>query len=100
MLSPENLPALRAALHAAADPVDGWLLFDFRGINPIFRAVAGADVVGSRRPAAVGARRQYVWVPRDGDPVALVHTVDAELWRGWPAAWRKVIWLRREELAR
>ncbi|MBA3258440.1 MAG: M24 family metallopeptidase, partial [Gemmatimonadales bacterium] len=92
MLRPENLPALHSALAALAEPVDGWLLFDFRGINPILAAVVGPEVVGSRRA--------YVYVPRDGNPVALVHAVDAELWREWPPAWRRIVWVRREELAR
>ncbi|HEU5040036.1 MAG TPA: M24 family metallopeptidase, partial [Gemmatimonadales bacterium] len=92
MLSPEALPALHAALAALDDPVDGWLLFDFRGINPIMSAVVGRDVVGSRRA--------YVWIPRAGTPVALVHGVDAELWRDWPAPWRRIVWVRREQLAR
>jgi Xaa-Pro aminopeptidase len=92
MLTPDRLPALHQALHDAGERVDGWLLFDFRGVNPIFRAVAGAELVGSRRV--------YLWVPREGTPVALVHAVDAELWREWPAAWRRVVWVRREELAR
>ena len=72
--------------------MDGWLLFDFRGINPIMAAIFGREIVGSRRA--------YVYVPRDGLPVALVHAVDAELWRGWPSAWRRIVWVRREELAR
>ena len=48
----------------------------------------------------VGSRRAYVYIPRSGGPTALVHAVDAELWRAWPAAWGKVVWVRREELAR
>jgi Xaa-Pro aminopeptidase len=48
----------------------------------------------------VGSRRQYVLLPSDGTPVALVHAVDAESWRDWPAEWRKIVWVRREELAR
>ncbi len=92
MLRPESLPALHAALAALAEPVDGWLLFDFRGINPILAAVVGPEVVGSRRA--------YVFIPRDGAPVALVHAVDAELWREWPQAWRRIVWVRREELGR
>ena len=92
MLKPTALPALHAALAALADPVDGWLLFDFRGINPIMAAVVGEEIVGSRRA--------YVYVPRGGPPVALVHGVDAELWRNWPAEWRRVVWVRREELSR
>lgn len=92
MLTPDALPALHAALGALADPVDGWLLFDFRGINPIMEAVVGPEIVGSRRA--------YVYVPRAGPPVALVHAVDAELWREWPSVWRRVVWVRRDELPR
>ncbi|HEX2219509.1 MAG TPA: M24 family metallopeptidase [Gemmatimonadales bacterium] len=92
MLQADALPRLQGALAALAQPVDGWLLFDFRGINPIMAAVVGDEIVGSRRA--------YVYLPRGGDPVALVHAVDAELWRGWPSAWRKVVWIRREELSR
>ena len=92
MLRPEALPRLHAALDTLAEPVDGWLLFDFRGINPIMAAVVGPDVVGSRRA--------YVYLPRGGAPVALVHAVDAELWREWPSVWRRIVWVRREELAR
>jgi Xaa-Pro aminopeptidase len=92
MLQPDALPRLHAALDAASEKVDGWLLFDFRGINPIMAAVMGDEIVGSRRA--------YVFIPRGRDPVALVHAVDAELWRAWPSVWRRVVWVRREELAR
>lgn len=92
MLQPDALPALHAALATLDQPVDGWLLFDFRGINPILAAVVGPEVVGSRRA--------YVWLPRDAAPVALVHGVDAELWREWPAEWRRIVWVRREQLTR
>jgi Xaa-Pro aminopeptidase len=92
MLNPTALPALHSALAAVSDPVDGWLLFDFRGINPIMAAVVGPEIVGSRR--------QYVLIPHGSSPIALVHAVDAELWREWPNQWRKIVWVRREELAR
>ncbi len=92
MLHPDALPRLHDALGALAEPVDGWLLFDFRGINPIMAAIFGREVVGSRRA--------YVYVPRSGKPIALVHAVDAELWRRWPSVWQRVVWVRREELAR
>ncbi len=92
MLQPEALPRLHTALDAASEKVDGWLLFDFRGINPIMAAVVGDEIVGSRRA--------YVFIPRGRDPVALVHAVDAELWRAWPSVWRRVVWVRREELVR
>src|SRR5690349_2174586 len=71
--------------------VDGWLVFDFRGRNPIAAAVLGPEVVGSRRV--------YVLFPPAGAPVALVHAVDAELWRDWPAPWPKRVWVTREDLS-
>src|SRR5688500_11402974 len=92
MLQPDALPIVHAALDAPGGRVDGWLLADCRGINPIMAAVMGGAVVGSRRA--------YVFIPRGGDPVALVDAVDAELWRGWPAVWRRIVWVRRDELAR
>jgi Xaa-Pro aminopeptidase len=92
MWQADVLPALQATLDALGARVDGWLLFDFRGVNPIMAAVVG--------PETVGSRRAYVYVPRGGVPTALVHAIDAELWRAWPAAWPRVVWVRREELAR
>ena len=64
MIHPDVLPSLRSALAALADPVDGWLLFDFRGINPIMAAVVGPEIVGSRRvvrlrPAGRGRRPRW-----------------------------------------
>src|SRR6478609_8292861 len=89
MISQTDLSRLQPLI-AAAD-VDGWLLFDFRGHNPIAAAVLGPEIVGSRR---VDVR-----IPRAGPPCALVHAVDAELWRGWPGAWPRRVWVTREELA-
>ncbi len=88
MISENDLPRLQRLV--AESGVDGWLLFDFRGRNPIAAAVLGAEIVGSRRV--------YVLIPPAGPPIALVHGVDAELWRGWPAAWPKHVWVTRESL--
>lgn len=92
MIQPESLDLIQTILADADGHPDGWLLFDFRGINPIMAAVVGPEVVGSRR--------SYVYFPRSGIPTALVHAIDGELWRGWPPEWRKVIWVTREELGR
>ena len=88
MLTPADLPRLQSLVADAG--VDGWLLFDFRGRNPIAAAVLGDQIVGSRRV--------YVLLPPEGPPIALVHAVDAELWRWWPAGWTKRVWITREEL--
>ena len=90
MIGPTDLMRLQPLIVAAG--VDGWLLFDFRGRNPIAAAVLGDEILGSRRV--------YVLIPPDGPPTALVHAVDAELWRTWPAAWPKRVWVTREELTR
>ena len=74
MITPTDLARLQPLVADAG--VDGWLLFDFRGRNPIAAAVLGPEIVGSRRV--------YVLVPPTGPPIALVHAVDAELWRWWP----------------
>jgi Xaa-Pro dipeptidase len=91
MIDVHALPRLQSILDDLAEPVEGWLLFDFRGTNPIMAAVVGPEVVGTRRA--------YAYFPRRGTPTAIVHAIDAELWRTWPQAWRKIIWVRREELA-
>ncbi len=89
MISPNELDRLQALIAQAG--LDGWLLFDFRGRNPIAAAVLGDEIVGSRRV--------YVLIPRQGAPFALVHAIDQENWRGWPARWSKRVWVTRETLS-
>lgn len=89
MIGPDDLARLQPLIRQAG--VDGWLLYDFRGRNPIAAAVLGLEIVGSRRA--------HVLIPPSGPPVALVHAVDAELWRSWPPEWIKRVWVTREELA-
>jgi Xaa-Pro dipeptidase len=82
MLTPELLPAVQAAL-AEAD-VDGWLLYDFRGINPISQALFRSEGIASRRMVA--------WVPRTGTPVAITHAIEPDSWAHWPAAWERRVY--------
>ncbi len=91
MLDDKRLIAIQDAMREMADPVDAWLVFDFRGMNPIMAAVAGPEIVGSRR--------QYLHIPRSGAPTAVVHRIDSELWRDWPSQWPRRVWVRREQLA-
>ncbi len=88
MLTPESLARVQSLL--VEQNLDGWLLFDFRGRNPIAVAALGEWIVGTRRA--------FVLIPRSGVPVALIHEIDQELWRGWPAAWNKSVWVRQQEL--
>lgn len=59
----------QAQEYMAQSGVDGWLLYDYRGMNPFFALVMGS-VEMITRPA-------LLYVPRDGDPVLLTHHVDA-----------------------
>ncbi|MFL5575898.1 MAG: M24 family metallopeptidase [Gemmatimonadaceae bacterium] len=77
MLSPATLPQLQSALADAR--LDGWLLFDFRGLNPI----AG----GLLRLDGMVTRRVFAWVPRRGTPVAITHAIEQAQWSRWPAEW-------------
>ncbi|HEV2149590.1 MAG TPA: M24 family metallopeptidase [Longimicrobiaceae bacterium] len=52
----------------------GWLLYDFRGNNPIVSDLLGLPAL---------TRRYFVLVPAEGTPVALTHRIEQQPWRGW-----------------
>jgi Xaa-Pro dipeptidase len=80
MLTPQSLPALQQAL-ADAD-LDGWLLFDFQGCNPILGGLIGIK--------GMVTRRIFVWIPREGQPHALGHAIEPGPWLAWP--WSKSVY--------
>jgi Xaa-Pro dipeptidase len=65
-----DVAAVRAALKE--DGLDAWLLYDFRGINPIALDVTGV----SRQPGHLATRRWYYLIPAIGEPRALVHAIE------------------------
>ena len=67
---------------------DGWLLFDFHGLNPVAGRVLGLGGMGSRR--------LFVLLPRDGEPVAVVHKIEMQPLEGFPG--RLLPYARWEEL--
>lgn len=81
-----DFPALRSAL--AELGADAWLLFDFRGVNPIATRVL--DVHG------MATRRFFVLLPASGSPVAVAHRIELQAFEGFPgevrpyAAWREL----------
>jgi Xaa-Pro aminopeptidase len=79
MLTPSTLPAFQQAIADAG--LDGWLLYDFHGLNPI--------AVGLLRLEGMLTRRIFVLVPRSGPPVAITHAIEQGPWRTWPPQWRK-----------
>jgi Xaa-Pro dipeptidase len=66
-----DIGAVQAAL--AADGLDGWLLYDFHGLNPIAGALAG-----TRRSGHLATRRWFYLIPVSGSPRALVHAIEAD----------------------
>src|SRR5918998_1959473 len=82
MLNTDTLPRLQELLREAG--LDGWLLFDFHGINP----VAGG-LLGLR---GMVTRRVFAWVPRDGSPVAVTHAIEQGPWAAWPAGWGREVY--------
>ncbi len=79
MLQPESLAALQSALGTAG--VDGWLLYDFHGLNPV--------AVGMLELPGMTTRRFFVYIPHSGPPVAITHAIEQGPWLEWPAKWRK-----------
>src|SRR3954467_6967963 len=65
-----DIDAVQAALRA--DGLDGWLLYDFRGLNPI---AADVTAVG-RQGGHLATRRWYYLIPAIGEPRALVHAIE------------------------
>jgi Xaa-Pro aminopeptidase len=85
-----DIAAVQAAL--AEDGLDGWLLYDFHGSNPIARSLAGLNGSGK-----MTTRRWYYMVPATGEPRALVHAIEPGTLDGLPG--RKDIYAGREALA-
>jgi Xaa-Pro dipeptidase len=88
VLTPETLPALQRALAEAQ--LDGWLLYDFQGNNPIANGLLALEGMVSRRV--------FVFVPREGLPHALGHAIEAGPWRRWPEAWPRATYSAWREL--
>jgi Xaa-Pro dipeptidase len=79
-------PALREAL--AAVGADGWLLFDFHGLNPVVRRLLPLG--------GLNTRRLFVLLPAEGEPVAVAHRIELQPLESFPG--RVVPYSRWEEL--
>jgi Xaa-Pro aminopeptidase len=71
-----NVARIQEALFA--QQLDGWLLYDFRGSNPIARSVIGFDA------RQIGTRRWFYLIPRTGEPVAMLHVIEPHATKGAP----------------
>ena len=57
-----------ARTHMSSRSLDGWLLYDYRGVNPIFWETVG--------PVSNVTRPCWLWIPADGEPRLLAAYVD------------------------
>ena len=71
--------------------LDGWLLYDFHGINPTFYKIVGMP---EERHIT---RRVYYWIPKIGEPLKIVHKIEKHVFDGIPG--QLICYARREELA-
>jgi Xaa-Pro aminopeptidase len=83
-----DLAAVQAAVQGQG--LDGWLLYDFRGLNVLARRVLGL-------PAdAMLTRRWFYFVPARGEPRKLVHRIESHALDAFPGA--RQVYLRWQEL--
>jgi Xaa-Pro aminopeptidase len=63
-----DIPAIQAALQQFG--IDGWLLYDFRGSNPLARRVLHIS------DGAMLTRRWFYFIPARGEPQKLLHRIE------------------------
>jgi Xaa-Pro aminopeptidase len=85
-----QIPAVQEALKE--DGLDGWLLYDFHGSNPIARRLTGLDAQGK-----LTTRRWYYLIPVEGEPRKLVHAIESFNLDHLPGS--KTVYSQRESLA-
>src|SRR5262245_12631453 len=65
------LPVAAVQRAPDADGLDGWLLYDFHGSNPI-----AGRVTGLASSTKMATRRWYYLIPAKGNPRGLVHAIE------------------------
>ena len=73
LCSPDGIERVQRALRD--QDLDGWFLYEFHGVNPIAVQLLGMGKT---------TRRGFVLIPEKGQPVALIHAIEASSWRHWP----------------
>ena len=86
---PVSIPAVQKALQE--EGLDGWLLYDFHGSNPIARELAS---IGRGTKTT---RRWFYVIPASGDPKKLVHAIESFNLDHLPGA--KTVYSQRDTLA-
>src|SRR5687768_14786721 len=86
------LPVAEVQRALADERLDGWLLYDFNGSNPIAARLSGLAASGK-----MTTRRWYYLVPAKGEPRGLVHAIERHNLDHLPG--QKRPYAGREELA-
>lgn len=84
-----NTAAIQQALRSAN--LDGWLLYDFHGSNPIASSLAGLTGGGH-----MTTRRWYYLIPATGEPRGLVHAIERHNLDHLPG--QKAVYAGRQQL--
>ena len=84
-----DVAAVQQALRQ--EGLDGWLLYDFHGSNPIASSIAGLTGGGH-----MTTRRWYYLVPAQGEPRGLVHAIERHNLDALPG--EKLVYAGRQEL--
>ena len=86
---PFDVAAIQEALKA--ENLDGWLLYDFHGSNPI-----AARLIGTADRGKMTTRRWFYLIPASGEPKGLVHAIERGTLNAVPGA--KAIYAGRHQL--
>ena len=71
-VSPAVIDILAVQTALRADGLDGWLLYDFRGLNSIAVELTGVN----HQSGHLATRRWYYLIPAAGEPRGLVHAIE------------------------
>ena len=86
---PFDVAAVQQSLKA--EGLDGWLLYDFHGSNPI-----AARLLGTASGAKMTTRRWFYLVPATGNPRGLVHAIERRTLDALPG--EKAVYAGRHQL--
>jgi Xaa-Pro dipeptidase len=76
--------------HLQKDKIDGWLLYDFVGNNPLARDFLKLD------PELLVTRRFFYWIPAKGEPIKVQHMIEQHVLDDLPGS--KLTYLKWQEL--
>ncbi len=86
---PFDIAAVQQSLKA--EGLDGWLLYDFHGSNPI-----AARLLGTANGSKMTTRRWFYLVPASGEPRGLVHAIERRTLDALPG--EKAVYAGRQQL--